>query len=791
VNRALTPPAIESASTHVLDSRLWSTTERVVFFPVRHHSPTCTRLIIQLIRALRPAVVLVEGPADFNPRIGELMLDHQPPLAIYSYFTTTDEERFGAFYPFFDFSPEWAALRTAREVGATFEFIDLPWSDVAPLDRTANRYADGHLGRSSYTAELCHRLGVDDWNTLWDTLFEIDPDLGLPAFLERCHSFCFHARVAEGGASAADHARESYMLERIRTIASDASGPVLIVTGGFHSSALFAGLHGTDIEPASFTPTEAAAPVPDIVERGLALTPYSYERLDTLTGYDAGLPHPGFYHRVWLDRRGTGRATASHRALLRQAASAMRERGQTVSTADLIGVESFAQGLATLRGHAAVWRTDLVDALLGTLVKEELANGGRHPFLDALGIVFRGSARGCLAPGTPLPPLVSDITRTLAEHDLTPPSQERKIEIHLDDARDRERSQTLHQVRILGLPGFKRVAGTDFVGRRDLAKLWETWTLRWSPEFDAACIERALYGASLLDAVGGCLSEQAARIERDADAAARLLLDASLAGWSAGFILLRDRIVTLVRADASFPSIARALDHLFYLYRYDEFVVGAVRAEIASLLTECYSRATWLLEAQAPAANNETLQGLRALLHTVLTAGPVLEWDRTELLAVLHRIGSAHETPPLLRGAVAGALWTLGAGDLAQVLARLPATPEALGDFLQGVFALAREESQRHTELLLDIDRLLLAFDDEQFLVALPALRLAFTYFTPREKDHLARTLLKAAGQTDMTPLPMLAVGSEDAARALAFESRLFRQLDRHGLRGGGTTEQS
>jgi hypothetical protein len=379
----------------------------------------------------------------------------------------------------------------------------------------------------------------------------------------------------------------------------------------------------------------------------------------------------------------------------------------------------------------------------------------------------------------------------LAEHDLTPPSRELKIEIHLDHARDRGRSQILHRVRILGLPGFKRVAGTDFVGRRDLAKLWETWTLLWSPEFDAACIERALYGASLLDAVGGRLTEQAARIERDADAAARLLLDASLAGWSAGFLLLRDRIVTLVRADASFPSVARALEHLYYLHRYDELVAGAVRTEVASLLTECYSRATWLLETQAPAANDETVQGLRALLHAVLTAGAVLEWDRTELLSVLHRIGNAHETPPLLRGATAGALWALGAGDLRQVLAQLPAAPEALGDFLQGVFALAREESQRHTELLLGIDRLLLAFDDEQFLVALPALRLAFTYFTPREKDHLARTLLAATGQPDATPLPELAVTAEDAARALAFESRLFRELDRHGLRGGGTTGAS
>jgi hypothetical protein len=770
----------------VLDHRIWSTTEPVVFFPVRHHSPTCARLVTQLIREVRPAAVLIEGPADFNPRMGELFLDHEPPIAIYSYFTTAEDERRGAFYPFFDFSPEWAALRAARDIGSTVEFIDLPWTEVAPLDCTANRYADGRLGRSSYTAALCRQLGVDDWNTLWDTLFEIDSDLRVSAFLERCHSFCFHARIAEGGASTADHVREAYMLERIRTIAVTARGPVLVVTGGFHSCALFAGLHRIPFESA-YAQSNAAASSPKIVEHGLALTPYSFERLDTLTGYDAGLPHPGFYHRVWLDRRSTGSAGTSHRALLRQAASTMRECGQIVSTADLIGVESFAQGLATLRGHKTVWRTDLVDALLGTLVKEELATGGRHPFLDALNSVLRGSARGTLAAGTPLPPLVVDITRTLHEHDLTPPGREQKIEIQLEDDRDRRRSQILHRVRVLALPGFKRVAGTDFVGRQNLVKLWETWTSRWSPEFDATCIERSLYGASLLDAVGARLAEQAAHIERDADAAARLLLDASLTGWVAGFTLLRDRVVALVRSDASFPSVARALEHLYYLHRYDEFVAGAARAEVGSLLTESYVRATWLLEAQASIASQDTVNGLRAVLHAVLTAGSALDWDRTELLAVLHRIGNASDTRPLLRGAAAGALWALGAGDLQQILARLPAAPEAFGDFLQGVFALAREEAQRHAELLLGIDRVLLGFDDEQFLAALPALRLAFTYFTPREKNHLAYTLLAAAGQTDSAPLPELAVSAEDAARALAFEGRLFRELERHGLRGGGT----
>src|SRR6185503_7270089 len=243
-------PAVSALpGTSSPDPRLWSASEPVVFFPVRHHSPACARLVGALIRELRPAAVLIEGPSDFNSRIGELLLDHRLPLAIYSYFATADGQRYGAFYPFFDFSPEWSALLAARDVDATCEFIDLPWAEVAPLDHTANRYADGRLGRSSYTAELARRLGVDDWSALWDTLFEIDADLEVSAFLQRCHSFCFHARLADGGATAADRSREAHMLERIRAGVADAADrTVLVVTGGFHSSALFAGLHRLDFE---------------------------------------------------------------------------------------------------------------------------------------------------------------------------------------------------------------------------------------------------------------------------------------------------------------------------------------------------------------------------------------------------------------------------------------------------------------------------------------------------------------------------------------------------------------
>ena len=62
----------------------------VVFFPLRHHSPTAARLVRRLTQTMRPAAVLVECPADFDDRLDELYLPHQPPLAVYSYVRLPD-----------------------------------------------------------------------------------------------------------------------------------------------------------------------------------------------------------------------------------------------------------------------------------------------------------------------------------------------------------------------------------------------------------------------------------------------------------------------------------------------------------------------------------------------------------------------------------------------------------------------------------------------------------------------------------------------------------------------------
>src|SRR3954468_2206936 len=95
------------------------------FLGVRHHSPACARLVAHTIETLRPAYVLVEGPADLNDRLDELLLGHELPIAVFTSYRD-GVQRHTSWAPFCAYSPEWVALTAGRAVGAHLRFIDLP-----------------------------------------------------------------------------------------------------------------------------------------------------------------------------------------------------------------------------------------------------------------------------------------------------------------------------------------------------------------------------------------------------------------------------------------------------------------------------------------------------------------------------------------------------------------------------------------------------------------------------------------------------------------------------------------
>jgi hypothetical protein len=244
--------------------------------------------------------------------------------------------------------------------------------------------------------------------------------------------------------------------------------------------------------------------------------------------------------------------------------------------------------------------------------------------------------------------------------------------------------------------------------------------------------------------------------------------------------------MTIVQQDSNFFTVAGALRHLLFLYRFDTVLGTARSAEVGQVLEVTFNRALWLLETLGVVTNQEQelIQGIRQLVETFERCGAGWNISRPEFVAVFGRLAHDPTQTAVARGAALGVCWNLSQTTMAEVLPilRYFQNPAHLGDFLTGLFALAREILQRQADLLKMIDEFLLGYSTTQFLEALPALRLAFTTFTPREKHYLAQTIV---GENDSSaPLVALAVPVEQAAAHLAFEEALWQLMAQYGLIG-------
>ena len=731
---------------------------------VRHHSPACARLVARTIADFRPGAVLIEGPSDFNPRLGELALAHTLPLALYS-FANEDGQPAQCWFPLLDYSPEWVALREGRAAGADVRFIDLPHWQYRVLPDTAREAGGTRPGRSRYgevVAALCLRFGCDGDDALWDHLFESLPPDTDPAALPERLSLYFHELRGDDPGSEQDQARERRMAEWTAWAAARHER-VLVVCGGWHQPVL------ERAWPALSGDTEPPVPEPaDPLAAGCYLVPYAWRQVDALGGYAAGMPSPQFYQWVWEH----GLAEAG-RLAARHIVSRLRRREVPVSTADLVAFESASAGLAALRGHPAPLRVDLLDALQSSLVKEALdapppwsgatlLGTRHHPLLREALLALTGDGAGRLDGATPAPPLVADAMRRLAAADLSPTFDARTVVLDRRRPADAPRAQALWQLQVLGVGGVRLVetrAPRAAHGLQAALRFEEHWRLqlddRWFPDLIAA----AVHGATLEAAARQRLLYQVAQ----ADGRAEVLAGALMQAVRAGLHGMGHELAARLR-----EGLPRAHDHGAHAGAASTLaqVVEAgfwgedPRALFEDTLVQLAGRLLWLLEgrdgAGSPASMSADVAAVSVFDHLLPLRLPGL--DPGAVLDTLARLARSGSKPPALRGAALGVVCEHQPDEAIRfspddLLALVRATPprDALGDFLFGLFSCARRLATRSDALVGAVHGALVSLGDEDFLVALPQLRGAFACFPPRERavlaEHVARLMGLGAGE--------------------------------------------
>ena len=776
--------------------------EPVVYLPVRHHSPACAFHVDGVIRALRPAAVLIEGPRDATPLIEHLADPAtRAPVAIYTAFVNRGGDglpgRFGAYYPMCDYSPELVALRAARSVGVAARFIDLTYPEMVVAESAAMTSEAGpgrppvrslqdesHLHRSRFLAAACRRAGARDVDDLWDCLFEHDFRQREPAtFFSAVLAWCALSRMdytSEMLAREIHDVREAGMRAEIdATVAKSGGRPVVVVTGGFHSVGL--------------PRARAAWPEPVAISRSedasVTLMRYGFVQLDRLNGYASGMPSPELYQRIWENRRALD--------LLVEIARDLRESQGGPSAADAVAATAAVQALANFRGHTTPTREDLLDGLRSVFIKgaddvegvSVLAVARKRLAGDRVGEVPASAGR---------PPIVLDFERTASMLRLSL-EVKAKAEAALDLFRKtshRARSRFFHRLRLLEVPFAVWVRGPDYVSGKNLDRIEEVWRYGWEPATEAHLIEQSRYGATLEEAASARILELVAEAEagdRRSDVAAGMLLESCRCGLHAQAPALLARTSVLVAHDPSFFSVVGAALSLDLLRVAREPLEAHDLPGVEDEIRAAWERAAGLVANLGTTSENDESVALdRLCAWSALVASlpdPVLAaQQRTEALQALVAGGGN----PVVLGAVAGLLYDDGelTGDelgrrLSGRLAGAGADPAEGARFLRGILRAARSACWREVSLLDAVHATLGSLPEAEFITVLPHLRLAFADLTPRECDRVAQAVAERTGM--VAPLPeRLPVTEADVILGLRVDLLVGETLARDGLTGEG-----
>ena len=747
--------------------------QRILFFPVRHHSPACSFHLKKAIESYAPQCILVEGPENANGLIPVFVnKDTKAPFAVYYSYKDSlglvgeEKEEYKCYYPFLDCSPELVALRTAEALKIPAAFIDLPYSEI--LIHTSdghgmlkkeekNNYNDDYLlSRSRYLTMLCEKTGLRDFDEFWEKYFEIG---GLykttEEFVRQMLVYCCLSREnspkeeleAEGCL-----VREQYMSERILKAAQKYER-VLVVTGGFHTQGLY--------ERTTAAQKEDPLPLHKLDEKDQGIYPmaYSMEAADALNGYASGMQAPGFYHSVWRLCTEREVSAGSVRGAYEEAVlellvakgKKVRRKNGSLSSYDEIIALSMAKGLAALRDKREPGLYELKDSVLSAFVKGECNASTGEP-LAFLQEAVTGDAVGQLCAGAQVPPLVQDFERQCRTFGLkihTALEQETVLEIFASD-RHRRMSEFFYQMQFLDTGFAKKVRGPDLLTKKDRSLIRETWKYKWSSQVVAVLIDHSVSGGVLPEA---CMNLLGRRMEeaQGLEEAAGLLVSCFLMGLEDRTGRLMDKVAQLVTQDGDFFSLVYGFGHLNTLLELEDLYKETGHLKLETMTRDVFRKIVQLLPAMAAIKDEQQTDCMKACTALYQTAGrKSFRSEQGILIAAFEQLLEDPQIHPGLEGTVLGLLYGYDASWQKQVehvfSGYIRGTREKLMEaakFLRGLFYTARDLVLVGDSFVKMTDELLKLLDTEEFMAMLPELRMAFGYFTPMETDRIAA---KAAG---------------------------------------------
>ncbi len=765
----------------------------IVLLPVRHHSPACSFHVRKVIEAYRPSVVLIEGPENANELIPIMVhQDTQAPFAVYySYYDkagqlSEEKEHYKCYYPFLDYSPELSALKAADELGLSASFMDLSYGNILAASKEGaglrkkeekNTYNDDHLlSRNAFVKRLCEKANLRSFDEFWEKYFEIggiykDSDVWFSDLLLYCRqvrentpedvirdegSLAREAHMADvilqtaaGNFSGTE--LSSGVKEKLSEIRKSADTPlrILAVTGGFHTPALSVLLQ--EVSESRQTDRKTRKKIKS-QDQNVYLMPYSMEATDALNGYASGMPYPAFYQKVW--ERFSEEPDNCYRLtvldFLVRCGKEVRKKEGNLSTYDEICAVQMADGLSSLRGKIQPGAYELFDAVLSSYVKGEYTIATDTP-MQILRKNMTGSAIGKLCDQAMVPPIIQDFETQCRQFSLKTGSTieaEATLSLFSSD-RHRRESCFFHRMLFLNTCYARRIKGPNLQQLKDRNLIREIWRYKWSTQVNAALIDVSVYGATIEEASGTLVKEELKK-EIGAGACAILLTKVFEMGLKEQLQTVYDRAQMLIRQDTDFYSLADALSHLKMMQELSSLYQSKLDLDLLMQLT--IRKLISLLPSMATVKEEDLGKCMDAVkLLYQLTK----EEAQEEFFDILLQMQQNTQIQAGLDGCIHGILYGGGREDGTAVeracLGYVQGTKEQMKKtalFFRGLFFSARDLIFIGGQILNMLDTFLQQTENAEFMELLPELRMAFTYFTPREIDRIAEKAAALHGRS-------------------------------------------
>lgn len=766
----------------------------VIYYPVRHHSPACSYHLIKTAEEYKPEVILIEGAADADFLIPYLCDEKTaPPVCIYySYddkkgIIDDSHEKYRAYYPFLEYSPEMTALKISEKQGTEVHFIDMPYADM--LVNSGKRKLQLDFGKDDYESEryyteiVAHENNCRNFSEFWESRFEIPAaEKSTYEFVRGVTALGFYMRQCghdDESEYIKNAQREKYMAGNIAEYRKKYS-KILVVAGAYHIAGL--------LSPENKLPRLKKC---DSSAKALYLMPYSFLETDSKSGYGAGIPFPAFYQKIWERLYKNHSENAYNETVLEYIVKTARyiRKKQPVSVPDEINAMVMAESLANLRDKSSAGVYELTDAVKSTFVKGDI-NISASFELDFLYRQLTGMGMGRVAADESIiPPVIEEFhmlcrkyrikTNSIAYQDIT--LETVKKQSHY------EKSCFLHRMEFLNTGFCRMLSGADYVNNKDRNLIREQWRCRYSTSVETALTDLSVFGASISQICSSLAEKQFSSSMTAADMG-KLMIHIHIMGMNHIYDEKSDVIRSVILSDSSFTSICDFMLKLRSLAVMQKLRNGSIADFISEYLKLSFERAVLLLDKIKSADDDiqdEVCRDIKMLYSMSLEYEEICSC--AIFCAELEKIAESPECKPQIYGLSETVLFKAGRIDTQEygvIINSYLETAESdeAALFLCGMFMAGRDIIFTDSELLGQIDRIVSSMSHDEFMAMLPQMRYAFTNFIPAETERISNMIAQSYNISSDEFSGSYKYSVEETAAAVNADRKATDNLKKWGL---------